>query len=102
MSLCSSMVCLRCDSTFCPSSVSEPELLSKYYVEQHFCTDRCLYIPMQDRSDWPALVARVVPLLQAAIDASPGRAPVSPSFPNCTASLLEPGAQRLLMCCPPQ
>ena len=42
--------------------------------------DRCLYIPMQDRSDWPALVARVVPLLQAAVDASPGRAPVSPSF----------------------
>ncbi len=37
---------------------------------------RCLYIPMEDRSDWPALVARVVPLMQAAVDASPGRAPV--------------------------
>ena len=32
---------------------------------------------MEDRSDWPALVARVAPLLQAAVDASPGRAPVS-------------------------
>lgn len=45
------------------------------YVTIECC--RCLYIPMEDRSDWPALVARVAPLLQAAVDASPGRAPVS-------------------------
>ena len=49
-------------------------------LELEVCVNRCLYIPMQDRSDWPALVARVVPLLQAAVDAAPGRTPVRPSF----------------------
>ena len=44
--------------------------------DTHVSECRCLYIPMEDRSDWPALVARVVPLMQAAVDASPGRAPV--------------------------
>ncbi|KAK9831878.1 hypothetical protein WJX81_004455 [Elliptochloris bilobata] len=62
---------------------------------------RCLYIPMEDRSDWPVLVASVVPLLQAAVDASPGRAPVTlvaESFGGALALRVAAAAPQLLSC----